>query len=531
MQRASQGLRLALWMGVVGTGLASAQTELRTLQGNSPGDEFGQALLRAGDVDADGLEDLIVGAYRNDPHGSSSGSATVYSGRDGTPIWHFEGLLPGIELGHSVAGVGDLDGDGHDDVIVGADRNRANGVDSGSAWVYSGREGSVLFTFHGDAPGDRFGLPVRPAGDVNGDGVPDIIIGARQADQGAVDRGSARVFSGADGSVLYTFYGEAAFDELGHWVAAAGDVNGDGFADVMAGAHRDDRAGRNAGAVRVYSGFDGSILFDLLGAAADDRFGRCVSGVGDLDQDGHDDFMVGAHQASSAGSYAGRAYVYSGRDASLLFDFHGAAAGDLFGHSLESAGDVNSDGRPDLIIGATRDDHGGLDAGASFLYSGSTGSLLYRFEGKSDGESFGFPSAGAGDVNGDGREDVAMGAHQSDSAGVDAGEARICSGNDLFLQCTPRQVSVGQNLSFCTSGAEPGMLVMTFVVAVNGAPFFVRLPLVGVLGASGQFQAGGTVPNSTTFTQGLSLTFRSYGLTGAGQIVDSAPETVTFQGP
>ena len=129
-----------------------------------------------------------------------------------------------------------------------------NGADSGSARVFSGLDGSILYTFYGDSAGDAFGGSVAGAGDVNQDGYPDLIAGAQWDDDNGISSGSARVFSGADGAVLYTFYGDSAHDCFGVSVAGAGDVNKDGYADLIVGAHLDDDNGSNSGSARVISG-------------------------------------------------------------------------------------------------------------------------------------------------------------------------------------------------------------------------------------------------------------------------------------
>ena len=147
------------------------------------------------------------------------------------------------------------------------------------------------FTFTGDSAGDRFGNSVSSAGDVNGDGFDDLIVGAQNDDNNGTDSGSARVFSGADGSVLYNFDGDSAGDLFGGSVSGAGDVNGDGFDDLIVGAQNDDNNGANGGSARVLSGADGSVLYSFDGEIGD-GFGQSVSGAGDVDGDGFDDLIV-----------------------------------------------------------------------------------------------------------------------------------------------------------------------------------------------------------------------------------------------
>ncbi|MHC4515677.1 MAG: hypothetical protein ACYS5W_18520, partial [Planctomycetota bacterium] len=204
---------------------AAAQKHLYTFNGDSAGDRFGGSVSGAGDVNRDGFADLIVGARYDDNNGNNSGSARVLSGRDGKILYTFNGDAAGDEFGNSVSGAGDVNRDGHADVIVGAptdDNNGSNkGSDSGSARVLSGKDGKILYTFDGDSPGDYFGSAVSAAGDVNGDGHGDLIVGAYADDNKGSDSGSARVLSGKDGKILYTFDGDSPGDYFGSAVSAA----------------------------------------------------------------------------------------------------------------------------------------------------------------------------------------------------------------------------------------------------------------------------------------------------------------------
>jgi hypothetical protein len=430
--------------------------------GDAAGDNLGYSISGAGDVNNDGFDDFVVGAHQNDENGSNAGSATVFSGTNCAILYTFYGDAAGDLFGVSVSGAEDVNNDGFDDLIVGARDDDDNGTNSGSARVYSGFDGTILRTFLGDSPLDAFGISVSGAGDVNNDGFADLIVGARADDNNGAESGSARVFSGIDGSILYTFNGDNANDFFGHSVSGAGDVNNDGFDDLIVGAYLDDNNGSGSGSARVFSGIDGSILYTFNGDNANDNFGISVGGAGDVNNDGSDDLVVGANLDDNTGTDSGSVRVLSGMDGAILHTFNGDAAGDYLGFSVDGAGDVDNDGFADLVAGAYFDDNNGTSSGSARAYSGATGDTLFTFIGDGPFDNAGFSVAAAGDANNDGYDDLVVGSPLDDNAGADSGSARV-----FFSAIAPCAPQVAQ----CPGDAD-GNRVVNFADITEVLTFF-----------------------------------------------------------
>ena len=313
-------------------------------------------------------------------------------------------------LGISVASAGDVNGDGYNDVIVGA-----YGYFSftGQAYIYYGgasMNNTADVTFTGAAVSDYFGGSVASAGDVNGDGFADVIVGAKGADGGGVNRGQAYIYYGGasmNNTADVTFTGAANSDWLGFSVAPAGDVNGDGYADVIVGALY---ASTNNGQAYIYYGgasMNNTADVTFTGAADNDSFGFSVAPAGDVNGDGYNDVIVGAKDASSTN---GQAYIYYGgasMNNTADVTFTGVAAADDFGIDVASAGDVNGDGYNDVIVGAYLAGVG--DIGEAYIYYGGVSmnnTADVTFTNAADTNIGKNIIASADDVNGDGYDDV-----------------------------------------------------------------------------------------------------------------------------
>ena len=283
------------------------------LQGESPSDWFGWSVAGFGtDVNGDQVEDFVVGAYGNDGGGIDAGSVYVFSGAGGSLIYELAGAAAGDGFGFAVAAVGDVNADTIQDVAVGAPFNDAGGDGAGRVYIYSGPDGALIDTYTGEAPGDGFGTSVAAAGDVDGDGFDDVLVGAPGGAVGGMRTGRAYLYSGQLGTATYVFDGEEAEDEFGWTVTATGDANGDGFPEVAVGAPRHgDQGVPRAGQVYLYSTQTGALVDTIVGEALDDFFADSISGAADINADGNRDLIVGAWAHDSGGVDAGRAYVYA----------------------------------------------------------------------------------------------------------------------------------------------------------------------------------------------------------------------------
>ena len=418
------------------TAAGAASRGTVALEGVVPGETFGCSVSSAGDVNGDTYADVIVGAYQSGTAVNPSGRAYIYFGgprADERADVVLSGEAPGDAFGVSVSTAGDVNHDGFADVVVGAYENDARGANAGRAYVYFGgpaMDGRPDVIFTGEMPGDAFGYAVAGAGDVNRDGFADVVIGAYESSARGAGAGRAYIFHGAarpDALPDAILNGETAGDRFGISVAGAGDVNGDGFADVVIGAYQSDAGGVDAGRAYVY--FGGMRIPDrattvLTGAGAGDAFGFSVSGAGDVNKDGVSDIVVGAYHNGAGGKDAGRAYVYfGGKSLSPSPDavFTGEASGDAFGYAVGSAGDTNGDGYADVLVGAYGNDAGGSAAGRAYVYFGAPTPdpvADWFLTGNRTLDNLGFAVSGAGDVDGDGFADAIVGAPYSDAGRV-----------------------------------------------------------------------------------------------------------------
>jgi len=375
---------------------------------------FGWAVSELGDIDGDHVTDLIIGEVNGGSH--IRGRVWAYSGRTGRLVFRRAGRA-NDQNGYAVAAAGDVNGDGVPDVVSGAP---GVGHAVGHAYVYSGATGRTLARLHGHRPGDQFGAAVAGAGDVNGDGRSDLLVGAPGSGAAGSAPGRAYVISGRTHHVIRILSAHRLGDSFGAATARSDDLDGDGVSDLIVGANR--AGSHRGGAVYVYSGRTGRRLFRIPGEPGSVEFGRFfAAGVGDTNGDGVPDIYVGDYASNNAGPAGGFAAVYSGADGSRLQAWRGGA-GQGVGPGRQ-AGDVDHDGKVDLIVGSYTSSDGAPQAGKVRVFSGATGRLLRTITSTTAGENLGFDAVGVGDTNGNGSIDYLVSAASLDTVYLIDGRA------------------------------------------------------------------------------------------------------------
>lgn len=389
---------------------------LREWDGESAGDQFGWIARNIGDVDGDGVPDIVTSAPSRAAGGANSGRVYVYSTKSGKLLWTADGQ-PGDQLGTGVEGAGDTDHDGVPDVVAGA-------PGGGYARVYSGRDGKELLTLHPTSgTTESFGRHTTGIGDLDGDGSSDLLIGAPGNPQAKDDTGWAYVYSGKSGKLLLRLAGEGAGDQFG---ATVGGISQGKSMFLIVGAP-------GAGA----SKHGRTYVYDALGTKPKfvieaDETGHALGGMfvsvpGDMDGDGVADIYASDWSNAARGPSTGRIYVHSGRDGRRLLTLTGETAGEGFGTSPANAGDVDGDGRADLIVGAWNYSGAVGSGGRAYLYSGKDGRLVKTFTCRIPGDTFGFDAVTMGDTDGDGTVDFLITSGWSGIHGFHSGRMFLLS--------------------------------------------------------------------------------------------------------
>ncbi|MBL7009474.1 MAG: FG-GAP repeat protein [Planctomycetes bacterium] len=365
--------------------------------GDHYNDQLGTCLVALDDVDGDGFADFAAGAPSTNSWGrdlADVGSVEVRSGATGDRLWLRHGFREWGELGRNLAAVPDLDGDGLREVASAA----YGGSRSGEVLVYSGASGALLLRIPGSGRQEEFGAALAAAGDLDGDGLADLLIGAPRSPGAHVEAWSSR-----SGQRLLRIEASAlglTQGDFGRAVLGLPDQNGDGVPDLAVGAPWALLSSYGTGALFLLSGADGSLIQAFLPNYGVRRLGASLAAVGDLNADGWPDFAAGAPDSEWAGvAYAGSVFLRSGRTGRLLHRLNGDRETLALGTWSSPAGDLDRDGRDDLLVGRAI-------GGAVLAYSGRSGRTLRRLDRGHRMDTLGSKLAAAGDFDGDGRADL-----------------------------------------------------------------------------------------------------------------------------
>lgn len=387
------------------------------------------------------------------------------------PDWMVDGDIDGAKLGWSVASAGDVNNDGYDDVILSAWWHGPNNV--GTAYVYlgaaTGLSTSPVWQVSGTQNAEGVGVVVAGAGDVNGDGFDDVIVGADLWGNPEPWEGTVRLYYGSStGPSLmpsWTFESNQAYARL--CTSAGADINGDGYSDIVVGAWFEDCASSDDGQVRVFygssSGLSATPSLTVCGGQSRALFGGTVQSAGDVDGDGYCDILVSAPGDDVPPAIAGNVYLFRGSAAGLsATPAWSVPAGQVNGGSATTAGDVNGDGYADVLVGAAGFSSGEASEGRVTLYLGSSTGLSlnpdWSVESNQVGAQLGSCIAGLGDINGDGYGDVVVGANQFDNGQVDEGRVMVYLGSPCGLALLPTWTAesnqAGANMGIRAAGAD-----------------------------------------------------------------------------
>lgn len=453
-----EGRAFVFYGGVGGLGTAPSWTK----ESDQMEAQFGISVGSAGDVNADGVSDVIIGAFGYSNGQTFEGRAFVYQGaRPATALY------PGVAgggMGWALASNVDVNGDGYQDVVVGAPGVMSS--TEGRVYVFLGSSSGVgtspSASLTCDQPRAEFGSAVASAGDVNRDGFGDVLVGAPEYVNGTYDYGEGRVFlflgshSGLSSVPAWTFEVDQRWARLGEALASAGDVNGDGYSDVIVGDYEYDGVGYTDGKAWVFlgtpTGLSKTPAWSASAPHQDAYFGFAVASAGDVNRDGYADVLISAPIFSldlNRYSSEGRVYLYTGSATGLrtspAWTHTGSNPGDQYGTSVASAGDVNNDGYGDVVIGDVYYSHGQTYEGLVELFLGSAAGLAstprWSYEGNRANAYLGYSVQGVRDVNADGYGDVAVG--MLASGVMWEGKILVFLGRNTGLATSPAWSAVG----------------------------------------------------------------------------------------
>lgn len=506
-----------LWIGMGWSSVAEAQQLLWTRERSIYDDWYGSSVAIASDLDGDGLADVGIGGKAVDCSGVNDGMVQGVVGWNGTERFAWCGDEE--TAGSRLVAVRDVDGDGVGEFVASSPfaDDTLGGFDCGRILLLSGVNGAPVWALVGEQPDDHFGSYVEMLGDIDGDGFDEVLVSA--ADYSTLNFGRVYVVSTKDARVIRFHDGPSIGERLGVVISTCDDVDGDLIADyAILGRTSDFLQGR----IDLYSGASGALLWSKLGAVTDNGFGGEMAPVGDWDGDGRGDLAV--YLAVGEGILR----IYSPALDQLLFEYaytHWRTWNDDWGKVLQRVPDCDGDGIDELAIAATRDDS---DNGRVDLCSGRTLRPLYRFQGDGNLRGwFGMSMAAGGDLDGDGIDDLVVGAPLARFRQPKGGKVFAYALNDLFLQAEPPAPLAGDTVAVDLRGAPAGQLGLIALTAIDGVPLFEPL-LFAPFDSNGELQFCADIDASVS---GMEFTLMGYAPNkkGRGPLVDASPFVVSVQ--
>lgn len=453
---------------------AGAQSALSAAAGSQIGEQLGFSVCGVDDVDGDGIRDLAVGQPgAHNGAVTAAGRVSLVSGRTGGILATTAGSAVNGRLGEGVLRIDDVTGDGLAELMIGAPG--VNGQ-TGAIAMFNGANLSPMPALPGPGPASRFGEHLVRLDDQDGNGIGEIAVSAAGFASGAeLQAGAVLVIDPSTWNVLRQFNGTAAFDQLGTGLGTIDDMTGDGRRELVIGAPGFDPPGASgAGRVEVIDPTSGGLVRFVWGSQPGDAFGFACAGVGDVTGDAVPDFVGGAPAASPGGvTFAGTAVLVSGASSTPVAAYFGSNFSDRLGSVVAGLGDLDADGLPEYAFGSPDMNAGGkTGAGRLLVHRGGSLALLYRLDGATVGAGFGSAAAALGDVDGDLRGDFAVGSANDDGVAQNGGrvELRLGQVGDLTLSSTGK-LGAPFTLSLQATPASDAFLLVDLAAGSFDSPY------------------------------------------------------------